>query len=154
MLKNGSAGVAAGLALREREAVLSFRDDPMSESSSSAGPRIAREKRTVRAMVTIYCRGHGHGGRPLCPECADLLSYALCRLDRCPFGEEKTTCAKCPIHCYKPAMRDRVKEVMRYAGPRMLLRHPILALRHQLDSLGSRRKAKQVRKPQSKESAP
>ena len=56
-------------------------------------------------------------------------------LDRCPFGEEKTTCARCPVHCYKPAMRERVRAVMRYAGPRMLLRHPILALQHQLDGV-------------------
>jgi hypothetical protein len=64
----------------------------------------------------------------------ELMNYALCRLERCPFGEDKTTCAKCPVHCYKPAMRARVKEVMRYAGPRMLLHSPMLALLHQLDA--------------------
>ena len=101
--------------------------------------RITREKRTVAAMVRLYCRKH-HGSRgSLCPECSELLDYATCRLDRCPFGPQKTTCASCPIHCYKPQMRDRVKEVMRYAGPRMLLRHPILAVRHLLD--GRRKQA-------------
>ena len=104
------------------------------------GPRIAREKRTIRAMVRVYCRGHGHTGRPLCPECRELMDYALGRLDRCPFGEEKATCAKCPVHCYKPAMRARVREVMRYAGPRMLLHHPVLALLHQWDAWRSRRR--------------
>ncbi len=86
----------------------------------------------MRAMVRIYCRAH-HGGDKLCAECSELLEYAFCRLDRCPFGAEKPTCANCPIHCYKPAMRDRVKVVMRYAGPRMTLRHPILAAFHILD---------------------
>jgi Nitrous oxide-stimulated promoter len=96
--------------------------------------RIAREKRTVAAMVAIYCRGrHGCGRGPLCETCHELLDYAHCRLDRCPFGARKTACVDCPIHCYKPAMRERVKEVMRYAGPRMLLRHPILAVFHLLD---------------------
>jgi hypothetical protein len=112
----------------------------MSKPRCNTGPRIAREKRTMRAMLRISCRGHGHAGRPLCPECTELMNYALCRLDRCPFGEDKTTCAKCPIHCYKPAMRARVQQIMRYAGPRMLLHQPVLALLHQLDALRSRRK--------------
>lgn len=96
-------------------------------------PRIAREKKTIAAMVGLYCRKkHGtHDG--LCEDCSELLDYATCRLDRCPFGPQKTTCAKCPIHCYKPQMRERVKTVMAFAGPRMLLRHPILAVRHLLD---------------------
>jgi hypothetical protein len=102
---------------------------------SSEPRRIAREKRTIRAMVEIYCRAHhGTAGR-LCGDCDELLDYALCRLDRCPFGADKPTCAKCPIHCYKPTMREEVRQVMRYAGPRMLYRHPILGLLHCLDGL-------------------
>jgi len=96
-------------------------------------PRIRREKQTVRAMVGIYCRAHHDAAEPPCAACRDLLDYAACRLDRCPFGAEKPTCVNCPIHCYKPAMRDQMREVMRYSGPRMLLRHPILAIRHLLD---------------------
>ena len=49
--------------------------------------------------------------------------------------EDKPTCANCPIHCYKPVRKEQVKRIMRYAGPRMLLRHPILAITHQLDGL-------------------
>jgi predicted amidophosphoribosyltransferase len=98
-------------------------------------PRIAREKQTTRAMIAMYCRDQHGSADDLCGGCRELLDYAYCRLDRCPFGADKTTCAKCPIHCYKPAMRERVREVMRYAGPRMLLRHPMLALRHWLDGL-------------------
>jgi len=102
-------------------------------SSSRANRRMLREQRTLRAMVSIYCRAH-HGRRPaLCPECAELMAYALERLDRCPFGEKKPTCAHCTIHCYKPSMRERVRAVMRFAGPRMIWRHPILALRHLFD---------------------
>ena len=94
---------------------------------------LARERRTVREMVGIYCRGHHGEHDPWCAECSELVDYAMCRLDRCPFGEDKPTCAKCPIHCYKPHMRERIREVMRYAGPRMILHHPILAIRHKLD---------------------
>jgi len=96
-------------------------------------PLIAREKKTIAAMVAIYCRKQHGQNSSLCEECSELLEYATCRLDRCPYGPQKTTCAKCPIHCYKPQMRDRVKQVMRFSGPRMLLRHPILAIGHLLD---------------------
>lgn len=99
-------------------------------------PRLIREKQTIEAMIRLYCRGHhaaAAGG--VCGECRELLDYAMKRLDCCPFGAEKPTCARCPIHCYKPSMRERIREVMRYSGPRMLARHPILALRHQIDSL-------------------
>ncbi len=95
--------------------------------------RIGREKRTIRAMLRIYCRAHHGPGEELCGECGELLDYALERLDRCPFGEGKPACVDCEIHCYKPAMRDRVREVMRFAGPRMIFRHPILAVLHLLD---------------------
>lgn len=101
---------------------------------SSAFPNIIREKRTIRVMISLYCRARHAPCDELCPQCEELLNYAICRLDRCPFGADKTTCAQCPVHCYKPAMRERIKVVMRYAGPRMLFRHPLLALRHLLDS--------------------
>ena len=101
--------------------------------------RITREQRTIRAMVDMYCRAHhGTSGR-ICHQCRGLLDYAAGRLDRCPFGADKPTCADCTVHCYKPAMRDRARAVMRYAGPRMLFKHPILALLHVLDARRNRR---------------
>lgn len=97
-------------------------------------PRLERERRTMEAMITCYCHGtHGTSGE-LCADCRGLLDYATIRLERCPFGETKPTCVKCPIHCYQPELRERVKNVMRYAGPRMIWRHPILAVRHWLDA--------------------
>jgi hypothetical protein len=97
--------------------------------------RMTRERKTVGVMIEMYCRGrHGSRAGQLCVECRELREYADARLDRCPFGPEKPTCSKCPIHCYKPIMRERIREVMRYAGPRMLNKHPILGLRHLIDS--------------------
>ena len=96
--------------------------------------RIERERKTIAAMSKIYCRDH-HGlpRGSLCSACQELLDYAYFRLEKCPYQENKPTCANCPIHCYKPEMRERVRAMMRYAGPRMLLRHPILAVAHLLD---------------------
>src|SRR5512144_2139692 len=93
-------------------------------------PRLARELATIRAMARIYCRDRHRGGRDLCAECDELMAYATRRLDRCVFGEDKPTCANCKVHCYSATMRERVRTMMRYAGPRMIWRHPVLALFH------------------------
>ena len=96
------------------------------------GSRIAREKRTVSVMVGMYCRG-AHGERELCKDCRDLLAYSEKRLDVCPYGDAKPTCARCTIHCYEASKRAGMRTVMRYSGPRMLFRHPVLAIGHALD---------------------
>lgn len=102
---------------------------------------LERERLTIRKMVEIYCSDH-HGGDTLCPDCAKFMDYAEVRLDKCPFGEAKPTCSNCPVHCYKPDYRAEAKAIMRYAGPRMLLRHPVLTVKHYVDGL---RKAKHPR---------
>lgn len=94
--------------------------------------RLQRERVTVRAMVEMYCRRH-HSGRELCESCRELADYADRKLDRCPYGGEKPACTKCPIHCYRTEPRERMREVMRFSGPRMLWTHPYLAIRHLLD---------------------
>jgi hypothetical protein len=98
-------------------------------------PRLARELATMRVMLGIYCRAqHGTGaGERLCDDCDALFAYATKRLAGCPYGAEKPTCANCQIHCYGPRERERVREMMRFAGPRMMLRHPYLALMHVVD---------------------
>ena len=95
--------------------------------------RMQREKKTIRAMVRLYCRHHHQTSGGLCPDCQSLATYAEKRLNACPFLEDKTTCARCPVHCYNSAMQENVKKVMRFAGPRMIRHHPVLALRHFLD---------------------
>jgi Nitrous oxide-stimulated promoter len=95
--------------------------------------RLGRERRTVAAMIELRCRDLHAVEAGACDECQSLGEYADARLEKCPYGDEKPTCVNCPIHCYARAERERMKEVMRYSGPRMLLRHPILAIRHMLD---------------------
>lgn len=91
--------------------------------------RIEEEKRTVEQMIRLYCRLY-EGNKSLCEECSALLTYAHKRLDGCKFGEQKRTCRQCPVHCYKPDMKERMKAVMRFAGPRMLLYFPVDAIKH------------------------
>jgi hypothetical protein len=98
--------------------------------------RLRREWRTMQVMVDIYCAGHGHApANERCVNCQGFLDYAERRLEKCPYGPAKPTCAKCPIHCYKPQPRELAREIMRYAGPRMMLRHPWLSLTHLTDKL-------------------
>jgi hypothetical protein len=103
---------------------------------SSDSRRIRREKKTVSIMIEMYCRARhdGHKGG-LCGRCTRLRDYAFERIDKCPFCLAKPTCNNCPIHCYKPDLRERIRKVMRYSGPRMMGRHPVLALLHKLDGL-------------------
>lgn len=101
--------------------------------------RQSRELRTIAAMIRIYCRGN-HDTTDLCDDCRALLDYATTRVERCPFAPDKPVCSSCPVHCYAALWRDRIRAVMRYAGPRMLWRHPILALLHLLDGWRARPK--------------
>jgi len=94
--------------------------------------KIEREKQTVGLMIHIYCR-RSEGNSELCQTCQNLLDYAFARLDRCPYGEAKPACKKCPTHCYKPAMRDFIRKVMRFSGPRMIFYRPIEAMKQIFD---------------------
>lgn len=102
-------------------------------SEALVTPRLRREYRTMEAMVGIWCKDKHAAAAARqgpCAECAEFLAYAARRLEKCPYGEAKPTCAKCPIHCYKRAQRERARDIMRYAGPRMTFRHPWLSLMH------------------------
>ncbi|MEE4166391.1 MAG: nitrous oxide-stimulated promoter family protein [Desulfocapsaceae bacterium] len=100
---------------------------------SDRSPRLKRELATVITMIGIYCRAHHETTAPLCHHCSKLKDYVIERLSHCIFAGDKPTCAKCPVHCYKPSRRSEIITVMRYSGPRMMIHHPYLALRHVLD---------------------
>ena len=99
-----------------------------------------REKKIVADMIALYCRKKHRHKNSLCTECAQLRAYAEQRSDRCPFMETKTFCSNCKVHCYKPEMRDKIRQVMRFAGPRMLMYHPVAAVRHLLESRKEKRR--------------
>jgi len=92
------------------------------------------EARTVEAMIHIYCRANHDTKRDLCEHCAGLLAYANERIEKCPYGYDKPVCNKCKVHCYSPEMRGRIQCVMRFAGPRIIRSHPLLAIRHMVRS--------------------
>ena len=106
----------------------------------STADKREREKRMVSEMIALYCRKKHHTKGGLCPECADLEAYARMRSDKCPFMETKTFCSNCKVHCYKPEMREKIRQVMRFAGPWMLLYHPGAAIRHMLETYKEKRR--------------
>ncbi|MGI9341454.1 MAG: nitrous oxide-stimulated promoter family protein [Gammaproteobacteria bacterium] len=96
--------------------------------------RLARELFTITKMTEMYCSAHHDDSDDgICPECAEFVDYIGVRLKKCPYAEGKPTCDNCPIHCYKRARQEQGRAIMIYSGPRMLLRHPLLTIAHQLD---------------------
>lgn len=85
-------------------------------------PVIDHDTDILKRFVGIYCRKqHGSAPDDLCPECRDLLTYAEERRERCPL-DPKPSCKSCPIHCYRPEMRTRIRRVMAFSGRYMALR--------------------------------
>lgn len=93
-----------------------------------------REKDMVSQMIALYCRKKHNTRGELCDKCRELSDYAVLRSDKCPFMETKTFCSNCKVHCYKPKMRERIREVMRFSGPRMIFHHPVAAMRHVIET--------------------
>lgn len=93
-----------------------------------------REKKMVSEMIALYCKKQHHTRGELCAECAALDQYARMRSDKCPFMETKTFCSNCIVHCYKPDMREKIRAVMRFSGPRMIFHHPVAAIRHVIET--------------------
>jgi hypothetical protein len=111
--------------------------------------QVVKDTRLLGDFSVIYCRGNhpdavrvplqsdgsslGVYGRKLpavCSECAELLRYAEVRRAYCP-KDPKPFCSHCDTHCYSAEMRESMREVMRYSGPRSVTRgHAIDSVRH------------------------
>ena len=107
--------------------------------------RLRREFETVSKMIQIYCTANHTADSGLCDDCKCLVDYAAKRLKNCPFQEDKPTCGHCTIHCYRSSMKEKIIEIMRFSGPRMIFKHPFLALVHLFDS--SRAPRPKITKP-------
>lgn len=135
---------AANGALHNAAGQQSLRCETLEEEIVRTSDKREREKKIVSQMITLYCRKKHRTKATLCAECAALDAYARERSDKCPFMETKTFCSNCKVHCYRPDMRERIREVMRFSGPRMIFYHPVAAVRHLIES----RREKHSRKTQ------
>lgn len=111
--------------------------------------RFRRDTKTLYAMAQIYCSAHhkdddrARDEQGLCPDCAQAIAYSIERTRACP-REHQGNCEDCPIHCYKPEQRQAIREIMAYAGPRMLTRHPVLTYFYLKKKLARKREAKRA----------
>lgn len=109
-----------------------------------------KEKKLIPVMIRKYCHAKHHTrGKEICPRCQELTDYALFRLERCPFKVHKKFCSFCKIHCYKPEMRNQIKEVMRWSGPRMIFVHPLYAFLHVFQMIRYKKQVKRGKKEKS-----
>ena len=86
------------------------------------------EKELLALMISIYENDHQQ-------DLSKLKEYAFKRIDCCPRKEEKTFCSSCPIHCYQKIYREQIKEVMKYSGKRMLFKHPVITIKHLINTI-------------------
>lgn len=111
--------------------------------------REVKDLKILALFTSVYCRVHHAGPRttlvmdesglhrlplhkyPVCADCAGFLRYAFERRLRCPL-EEKPTCKLCPVHCYKPGHREKVREIMRFSGKHLISRGRLDLLWHYL----------------------
>lgn len=101
--------------------------------------KIEKEKRISFLMIDLYYKKHKELSNE---EKEELKNYVELRLNKCPFQENKTFCSNCKIRCYKKDMQEKIIMVMRYSGPRMILYHPILAIRHLRESKREKKNGK------------
>ena len=97
---------------------------------SSVEKKRVREQAVVAKMIALYCKKNHKGTGGLCGSCSELLAYSRTRSEKCPFTENKTFCSNCKVHCYNTEMREKIRDVMRFSGPRMILHYPHLAIWH------------------------
>lgn len=112
--------------------------------AKTAASKREREKAVVSLMIALYCKKQHRTHSELCPDCAALRDYACQRSDKCPFMETKTFCSNCRVHCYKPEMREKIRAVMRFSGPRMIFRHPVMAVRHVVKTKKEKKKLEEA----------
>ncbi len=106
------------------------------------GSRRKRESIIVQSMIRMYCHDVHFTRQSLCTDCAELSAYAEKRLLSCMYGEIKPVCKNCPVHCYSPKMREHMRLVMQWSGPRMIYKKPLFAVLHAIDNLTARKTVK------------
>ena len=109
--------------------------DPIPHAERLESGVLKEEAEMIEAMIRGYCQKHHKPQNGLCEDCEALLHYTKKRLACCPFRNDKPTCAKCTIHCYRAQEREAIRCVMRTMGPKMLFTHPIMTINHLVRSL-------------------
>lgn len=123
--------------------------------------QVVKDTRLLGDFSVIYCRdnhpdavrtplesegaalkAYGRKLPVVCEECAKLLRYAERRRAFCP-KDPKPFCSHCDTHCYSGEMREFMRDVMRYSGPRSVTRgHAIDSVRHLIEGRRAKRETR------------
>lgn len=95
------------------------------------------EQKNIEFMIKLYCKKNHKVN--FCADCEELFEYCKLKMEKCPRKKVKTFCASCPIHCYQNDYREKIKQVMRFSGPRMLIYNPKMAFLHIKDTIKHKR---------------
>ena len=90
--------------------------------------RTARDRKVLEAMSRMFCKAHHIDEKDscgLCPSCRETVEATLVRTATCPYGHEGN-CQDCDTHCQRGEAQECIREIMRYAAPRMALCHPLM----------------------------
>jgi hypothetical protein len=102
---------------------------------------IERDVRILRQFTQAYCRqSHGHAADELCPDCRDVLDYAVAKRRGCPM-HPKPPCRDCKVHCFREPYREKVRAIMKFGGAHYARRGRIdLLIRMLIDRIAARRR--------------
>lgn len=98
---------------------------------------VPKERENIRKTFGVYCNSH-HDTKDgkLCPKCTALLTTVMLRIQRCPYGIGKPICDRCETPCFGENQTKEFIEIMNAGQKKMLLSHPMMAVRHKIAKIG------------------
>ncbi len=98
---------------------------------------VPKEKQHIKKSFLAYChKNHGTNDDKLCPKCTALLASVMVKMNKCMYGVTKPICDRCDKSCFGAAQTKEFLKIMKSSSRFMMFRHPIMALKHKLQSLG------------------
>lgn len=98
---------------------------------------VPKERENIRKTFGVYCNAnHETTDGKLCPKCTALLTTVMLKIQRCPYGIGKPICDRCETPCFGEKPTNEFREIMKSGQKKMLLSHPLMAVRHKLAGLG------------------
>jgi len=95
-----------------------------------------KEKANIKKTFGVYCHSHHKAADDkLCPQCQALLATIMTKMGRCPYGITKPICDRCEIMCFGKTQSKEFMTIMSSSGRGMLLKHPMMSIKHKMASI-------------------
>ena len=107
--------------------------DPVAEMKQM----LPKEKKNIKTSFAVYCNAnHETKDGKLCPKCTALLTNVLLKIGHCKYGVTKPLCDHCDEKCFGEAQNKSFMEIMDGSRTGMLVRHPMMTVRHKIVGMG------------------